>query len=163
MGDVLQIIGAFFVVVGAVFCVMGGIGVVRLPDFYSRCHGSGMTDSAGAGALLLGLMCFAEPLVAFKLLILVAFLWVSSAVSTHSLAKAAYSKGVRIENVPQKDWTIAPPPPPEPTLATADSGLIVPAAATELSPPAPGTEDGSGSAGADETAHATPDTDEEPA
>ena len=97
------------------------------------------------------------------LLILVAFLWVSSAVSTHSLAKAAYSKGVRIENVPQKDWTIAPPPPPEPTLATADSGLIVPAAATELSPPAPGTEDGSGSAGADETAHATPDTDEEPA
>ena len=75
MGDVLQIIGAFFVVVGAVFCVIGGIGVVRLPDFYSRCHGSGMTDSAGAGALLLGLMCFAEPLVAFKLLILAGLWW----------------------------------------------------------------------------------------
>ena len=110
--DVLHVIGAFFVVVGALFCVIGGIGVIRLPDFYSRCHGSGITDSAGAGALLLGLMFFAPPLVAFKLLALVAFLWVSSTVSTHSLAKAAYSQGVRIENVPRKDWTIAPPPPP---------------------------------------------------
>lgn len=114
MTDILHGVGAFFVVVGAVFCVIGGIGVVRLPDFYTRCHGSGLTDSAGAGALLFGLMFFADPLVAVKLFVLVAFLWISSAVSTHSLAKAAFSKGVRIENVPERDWTVPPSAPEEP-------------------------------------------------
>jgi multicomponent Na+:H+ antiporter subunit G len=95
-----------FALIGALFCVIGGIGVVRLPEFYTRCHASGLADSAGAGALLLGLMFFADPLVAVKLLILVAFLWISSAVSTHSLAKAAFSKGVRIENLPLQDWRV---------------------------------------------------------
>ena len=109
--DILHGVGALLVLVGAFFCVVGGIGVVRLPDFYARCHGSGLTDSAGAGALLLGLMFFAEPLVAVKLLLLVAFLWLSSTVSTHSLAKAAYAQGVRLVNVPRKDWTIPPPAP----------------------------------------------------
>ena len=41
---------------GAGFCFVGGLGLLRLPDFYSRMHGGGVTDTLGAGLILLGLM-----------------------------------------------------------------------------------------------------------
>ena len=43
-------------VVGSLFAIIGGIGIVRLPDFYSRMHGAGITDTMGAGLVLVGLM-----------------------------------------------------------------------------------------------------------
>ncbi len=128
---ILHAIGAFLVLGGALFCVIGGIGIIRLPEFYSRCHGAGVTDSAGAGGVLFGLCFFAEPLVMLKLIVLLAFLWISSVVSTHSLAKAAFSKGVRIVNVPRKDWTIPPPAPDELERITQ---ALPPAAATAAGP-----------------------------
>ena len=39
---------------GAFFCVVGGIGLHRLPDFFSRMHGAGITDTLGAGLVILG-------------------------------------------------------------------------------------------------------------
>ena len=41
---------------GAGFCFVGGVGLLRLPDFYSRMHGGGVTETLGAGLILLGLM-----------------------------------------------------------------------------------------------------------
>ncbi len=41
-------------VLGCALCLIGGLGLLRLPDFYSRLHGGGMTDTLGAGLVLLG-------------------------------------------------------------------------------------------------------------
>ena len=41
---------------GCFFCLTGGIGLLRLPDYYTRCHAAGMTDTLGANLLLAGLM-----------------------------------------------------------------------------------------------------------
>jgi multicomponent Na+:H+ antiporter subunit G len=41
---------------GSFFAVVGGIGLVRLPCFYARFHGAGITDTLGAGLILTGLM-----------------------------------------------------------------------------------------------------------
>lgn len=101
----LAIVGSVFLLGGAVFCLIGGIGLLRLPDFYSRCHAAGMTDSAGAGGILLGLCFFAPPLAIVKLLTIVVFIWLSSAVSTHALVKAAYARGIRVQNPRVRDWT----------------------------------------------------------
>ena len=40
---------------GVFFIVVGSIGVVRLPDVYTRLHAAGMTDTMGAGLVLIGL------------------------------------------------------------------------------------------------------------
>ena len=40
---------------GMFFSVVGGIGLIRLPDVFSRMHGAGMTDTLGAGLILGGL------------------------------------------------------------------------------------------------------------
>lgn len=104
----LAIIGSVMLAGGVFFCVVGGIGLVRLPDFYSRCHAAGMTDSAGAAGILVGLCFFAEPLVIVKLLTVVAFIWLSSVVSTHALVKAAYARGIKLDNPRVRDWTVRP-------------------------------------------------------
>ncbi len=72
--------------------------MLRLPDFFTRCHGAGITDTMGAGMVLCGLMVQAgDPLVVGKLLLLLVFILLTSPVSGHALVKAAYAGGMRIE------------------------------------------------------------------
>jgi multicomponent Na+:H+ antiporter subunit G len=81
---------------GSLFLLIGGIGILRLPDFYSRIHPAGITDTMGAWLVLAGLM-FAAPnwMVVVKLVMLLLFLTITSPLSGHALAKAAFLRGLR--------------------------------------------------------------------
>lgn len=79
---------------GSFFCIVGGIGLHRLPDFFSRLHGAGITDTLGAGLVLFGLMLQAGlTLITVKLVFILAILWFTSPTSTHAIAKAARMAG----------------------------------------------------------------------
>ena len=109
----LDIVCAVLVLSGCVFCVIGGIGLIRLPDVYTRVHAAGMSDSAGVGGILVGLAVASnveQPMVTVKLLMILIFVWLSSVVSTHALLKAAYSRGVRVDDDDPEDWTVPRPP-----------------------------------------------------
>ena len=81
---------------GGFFCIVGGIGINRLPDFYTRGHAAGVTDTLGAMMVLSGLMLQSGlSLNLFKLAMILAFLLVTSPTSGHALAKAAWSNGLR--------------------------------------------------------------------
>ena len=87
---------------GAFFCVVGGIGLHRLPDFFSRMHGAGITDTLGAGLVIVGLVLQAGfTLVAVKLLFILGLLWLTSPTATHAIAKAARASG--LEPLPGDD------------------------------------------------------------
>lgn len=84
------------ILTGAFFSVVGGIGIVRLPDLYSRLHGGGVTDTMGAGLLLLGLMFQAGlTLVTVKLLIIFFFFFITSPTSCHVLANSTLAHGFK--------------------------------------------------------------------
>ena len=93
----------FFLVAGAIFCVIGGIGLLRLPDFYSRTHGASITDTAGAGFILLGLILQGivqtdvSVLVSAKLVLILLFLLITSPTAGHALTKAAFARGIRAD------------------------------------------------------------------
>jgi len=108
---VLDALCVVFLLGGTLFTVIGGIGMIRLPSFYTRCHAAGMTDSAGAAGVLLGLCFVAEPLVAVKLLSVLAFIWLTSVASTHALVKAAYARGLRFYDEQPIDLTNKRPQP----------------------------------------------------
>jgi len=92
----LNVTGGLFLITGSIFAVIGGIGIVRLPEFYSRMHGSGITDTLGAGLILIGLMLLSGSLlVAFKLLVILFFLTVTSPSSCHALAHSALAHGIK--------------------------------------------------------------------
>lgn len=85
-------------VAGAFFCIIGGLGLLRLPDFYSRIHGGGITDTLGAGLVMMGLMFQAGlSLLTVKLVMVLFFLLVTSPTATHALCKAAYASGLKPE------------------------------------------------------------------
>ena len=84
-----------FIVAGSVFLLIGGIGLLRLPDFYTRIHAAGITDTMGAWLILIGLMFMAGwTLVLAKLVMLLFFLAATSPLSGHALAKAAFLRGL---------------------------------------------------------------------
>ena len=81
---------------GTLFCVISAVGVLRMPDLFTRAHAAGITDTMGAGLILLGLMFQAGPgVVGLKLFTIALFLFITSPTATHALVKAAYSRGVR--------------------------------------------------------------------
>ena len=80
---------------GSFFCIVGGIGLVRLPDFFARIHGAGITDTLGAGLVLAGLMVQAGlTLVTVKLVMVVAILLITGPTATHAVARAARLSGL---------------------------------------------------------------------
>ncbi len=77
-------------IAGGFFVICGSLGILRFPDFYTRVHAAGVTETAGVGLIFVGLLIEAGPgLVAVKLLIIVAFLLFTNPTSAHALAKAA--------------------------------------------------------------------------
>ena len=95
---ILDVVSSALLLGGGFFTLVGGIGVLRLPDVYSRMHGAGVTDTLGAGLVLTGLMLQADSfLVVFKLVSVLFFLWVTSPTATHALARSALANGVEPE------------------------------------------------------------------
>ena len=79
---------------GALFSVIGGIGMLRMPDFYTRMHAASITDTAMI-LMLGGLMLQAGlSLVTAKLVFVMLFLLITSPTATHALARAALHDGV---------------------------------------------------------------------
>lgn len=90
MNILIDLLSWIVLFIGGAFVIIGNIGLIRLPDFYTRLHAAGITDTLGAGLVLLGL-CFQSgwSLVTVKLILITAFLLLTSPTATHALAKSA--------------------------------------------------------------------------
>jgi multicomponent Na+:H+ antiporter subunit G len=81
---------------GGFFCIVGGIGLIRMPDFYTRMHATSVTETLGAGLILLGLIIQAGiSLIAAKLVMIALLIFLTSPTATHALAKAALIRGLQ--------------------------------------------------------------------
>jgi len=95
MGGPAEIIGGILIALGAFFFVVGALGVYRMPDVFTRMHAAGISDTVGAGLLLVGMMFFAGfSLIAVKLAIILGVILFTSPIATHALAQAALHAGV---------------------------------------------------------------------
>jgi multicomponent Na+:H+ antiporter subunit G len=85
-----------FLLTGGFLGISGGIGILRFPDFFTRLHAAGVTDTLCAALILLGLMMQAGwGLVAVKLVFITLFLSFTSPVAAHALARAALHGGLK--------------------------------------------------------------------
>lgn len=83
---------------GSLLGIVGGIGMHRFPDFYSRMHAAGITDTLCAILFLLGLGFQAGlSLATFKLLLIFAFLFFTNPTASHALGNAALHSGLKPE------------------------------------------------------------------
>ncbi len=84
------------ILMGLFFVFAGTLGVLRLPDFYTRIHAAGMTDTLGAEMVLFGLIVQAGfSQMTLKLLLISFLLLITSPTATHAVANAAYRAGLK--------------------------------------------------------------------
>ena len=93
---ILETLSWICLLLGAVLGIVGGIGMHRFPEFYTRLHAAGITDTLCAALFLLGLGFQAGlSLAAFKLFLIFIFIFITSPTASHSLANAAMHGGLQ--------------------------------------------------------------------
>jgi multicomponent Na+:H+ antiporter subunit G len=94
---VAAIIVAFLLLAGALFSLVASIGIVRLPDLYSRMHAASKAGTVGSGLLLLAVGVHSQdlPILARALAGFVFFV-LTAPISAHLLARAAHKAGHRL-------------------------------------------------------------------
>ncbi len=89
MDAIFELIGAIVIIIGVAFSFLGVLGVLRLPDTYTRLHASGKTSTLGVLFLALG-VAFLLPSALPKLLALGIFVIFSAPVGSHAIAAAVH-------------------------------------------------------------------------
>lgn len=95
MAQALDIVSWFLLIGGGAFVLIGGIGIMRLPDLYTRMHAASLTDTLGTLLILGGIMLQAGlTLATIKLAAIALFLLLTGPTATYALANAAVLSGV---------------------------------------------------------------------
>ena len=95
MALVIDVLSWVLLLGGSAFTITGGIGVLRFPDVYTRAHAASLTDTLGAGLILIGLMLQGGfTLVTVKLVLILVFIAFTSPTATHALIHTAHASGL---------------------------------------------------------------------
>ena len=93
--------GIAFMLAGLFFFLVGVVGVLRLPDFYTRMHAAGKCDSLAAELVLIGVALYnlqdfalATVLVSVKILLIAVFIFIASPTATHAITESALILGI---------------------------------------------------------------------
>nr|WP_301294318.1 monovalent cation/H(+) antiporter subunit G [Nitrobacter winogradskyi] len=82
-------IGSLVILVGAVFLFSAGLGLLRMPDAYTRIQAGTKASTLGNMLVLVGL-AFYHPGWTFKLILIVYFVLMTNPISSHALSRAAH-------------------------------------------------------------------------
>jgi len=94
----MDISSAVFLLIGSFLCVSGGVGILRFPDFYTRMHAVGVTETLATAMILIGLMLQnPDGLVLLKLIIILLMTLFISPTASHALASAALQNNLMPE------------------------------------------------------------------
>lgn len=92
----LDIATALCLIAGTAFVIIGGVGLIRLPDFFTRLHAAGCGETLGAWLILLGLLFQTGwSLNSVKIIMIFVLLVFTGPTATHALAKSALHGGLK--------------------------------------------------------------------
>lgn len=96
MSVILDVASWILMVAGGLFVFIGGVGALRMPNFYTRIHAASLTDSMGSILLLVGIMLQAGfSLATVKLIAILGFLLLTGPTATYALANTALLSGMK--------------------------------------------------------------------
>ncbi|MEM7224637.1 MAG: monovalent cation/H(+) antiporter subunit G [Pseudomonadota bacterium] len=116
MEILLDILSWPCIIVGSVLMIIGGVGLVRLPDLFTRMHAAGIIDTLAMALIMLGLMfqvfTLENSLLNFvKLVFILLFILLTSPTATHAVAKAALHGGFKPHLAPDAEKEADDPEP----------------------------------------------------
>ena len=84
-------------VIGGLFLAISSIGLLRLPDFYTRAHAVGKAETLGSMLVLIGLAVHnGADLTSLKILLILGVIFITNPTATHALMRSAFRSGVAI-------------------------------------------------------------------
>jgi multicomponent Na+:H+ antiporter subunit G len=91
----IELLVSLLLIIGTLFMLLASVGMVRMPDVYTRLQVSTKGASLGAGCVLLAVpFFFGEPAVAVRAVLIIGFIFLTAPISAHMLGRAAYIVGV---------------------------------------------------------------------
>ena len=94
MNLLLDILSGLCLGVGSLLCITGGIGLLRLPDFFCRLHAASINETLGTPLILLGLVLQTGfDLTSAKLILIALFILATNPTATHAMSRAALHAG----------------------------------------------------------------------
>ncbi len=93
----IDTVGIVFISIGLFFDLIGCLGLVRFPDVYNRLQAATKCITLGTCSILLGVIIIdGFSILGIKAFLCMVFLILTSPVSAHALARAAYKSGVKL-------------------------------------------------------------------
>ncbi|GAB3454465.1 monovalent cation/H(+) antiporter subunit G [Insolitispirillum peregrinum] len=97
MSLLLDCLSWLLILTGGTFCLLGGIGLLRMPDFYTRTHAASLPDTLGVmgiiGGLILQGVNGGHWMSVIKLSLIIVFILFTGPIATHALTRTALSHG----------------------------------------------------------------------
>ena len=91
MSTIAPIATGLLMLLGGAFCLLGAVGLIRMPDVYTRLQAATKTGTLGVGCLMLGIAIhFGDLGISVRALLVTAFLFLTAPVAGHVIARAAY-------------------------------------------------------------------------
>ncbi|TVT56240.1 MAG: cation:proton antiporter [Azoarcus sp. PHD] len=99
----LGILASGIILAGALLCLIGAIGLVRLPDCYSRIHSASKAGSLGAALVLVGVAAASSGEMALEAVFAVLVLLATAPLAAHAVSRSAHRAGYKPETGPLGD------------------------------------------------------------
>ncbi|MFD1708667.1 monovalent cation/H(+) antiporter subunit G [Siminovitchia sediminis] len=106
MTGATEIIIVIFILVGVFFSLVASIGVIRLPDVYTRNHAASKSTTLGVMSTLTGTLLFFyfhEGVINLQILLGIIFIFITAPVGGHVISRAAYNTGVKLSENSVRD------------------------------------------------------------
>ncbi|MGH8579729.1 MAG: monovalent cation/H(+) antiporter subunit G [Gammaproteobacteria bacterium] len=89
-------LSALLMLAGGFFALVSAVGMLRMPDFFTRLHAAGIADTLTVMLVVSGLVLHAGlSLISTKLILILFFILFTTPTATHALAKAALHGGLK--------------------------------------------------------------------
>ncbi len=87
----LELVASLFLLAGLFFFIVGTIGLLRMPDVYTRMHASTKCDTLGVSLIMVGtILGNGFNFLSLKLVLIVVFIWLTTPTAAHAIARAAF-------------------------------------------------------------------------
>ncbi len=86
---------SFFIIVGTLFMLLSAVGLLRMPDLYTRMSATTKASTLGVGFILIGTaIYFGEIGIVSRAVIIIIFLFITAPIAAHMIGRAAYFDGI---------------------------------------------------------------------
>lgn len=93
---IVTVLAMALILAGLVFLMVAAVGMIRLPDVFTRAHAISMTDTLGVGLVLAGLALYQGfTLAALKTVLILVLLFHLNPVISHATLRAALRSGLK--------------------------------------------------------------------